>query len=236
MAQVSKKIQMGEAGNVLFLILIAVALFAALSYAVTQSTRGGGDSDNETTLINSAQVTQYPAGVRTAVVRMIIGGVAIEDLEFNPPSAFADCTGATTNYDACVFHPEGGGATYAEAPGALMSGGSAGTWHFNAEFEIVNVGTSSAASADGNDIIAFLPGISKSVCNRVNEELGVSGDTVTGADASGDYTVDMEDGYTIPSAEFILGDASTLGLSGQPFGCFQNQAADYVYYHVLVEQ
>ena len=54
-----------EKGNVLFLILIAVALFAALSYAVTQSSRsGGGDANNETSLINSAQVTQYPASVR----------------------------------------------------------------------------------------------------------------------------------------------------------------------------
>lgn len=229
------KNRQNEAGNVLFLILIAVALFAALSYAVTQSTRsGGGSSDNETALINSAQVTQYPASVRTAVVRMIIGGTDLADLEFNPPSDYA----SLTSNDVGVFHPSGGAATYVQAPNNLMSGGGSGTWHFNGHFEIIDIGTSVGTDAAGNEILAFLPGITQTLCNRINQELGITGDVNTDADVSANYTQDMHNGYTIPSSETILGGAGTTtpGLQGEPFGCFQNNGGDYVYYHVLLEQ
>ena len=112
-----------EDGNVLFLILIAVALFAALSYAVTQSTRSGGEgSTNETALIDSAQITQYPATIRTAILRMIIRDIEYTNFEFNPPVDFADCSSTTQ----CVFHPEGGGATYVTAPSSVMTSGSPG--------------------------------------------------------------------------------------------------------------
>ena len=77
-----------ERGNVLFLILIAVALFAALSYAVTQSSRsGGGDATDETNAVNAASITQYPTGVRTAILRMTIDGTDVTTIEFNDPRA-----------------------------------------------------------------------------------------------------------------------------------------------------
>ena len=94
-----------ERGNVLFLILIAVALFAALSYVVTQSTRsGGGSTEREKNILSSAQMTQYPTALRTAIIRQVLGGVAIETVLFNAPGTF----GASTNLE--VFHPSGGGA------------------------------------------------------------------------------------------------------------------------------
>lgn len=228
-----------ESGNVLFLILIAVALFAALSYAVTQSTRSGGDgATSETSLINSAQVTQYPATVRTAIIRLIIKGNDYQEFEFNPPSLYSDCTAAFAN---CVFHPSGGGATYVEAPANIMATGSNGTWHYNMNFEVVNIGTSVAGDDQGNEVIAFLPGLTRNLCDRINEELGITGDTTAGSDLSTEYEEDMHHDYSLPGTETVLGGAatSTEGLAGQPFGCFQNDASnsgEYVYYHVLFEQ
>lgn len=229
----------GESGNVLFLILIAVALFAALSYAVTQSTRsGGGTSDNETSLINSAQLTQYPAGVRTAVVRMIIGGTDVNNIEFNPPSNFVVGREAVE-----VFHPTGGGATYANAPTEIMDpsgGNTGGVWIFNGENQINFIGTSDAGGPEQAtaDVIAFLSGVTQSICNRLNGELGISG--AIPVESGLDVTTLMDDSNPNICDPTCAG--GTIGgdvtaLDGQPYGCFRNGGAGpYVYYHVLVER
>lgn len=224
----------GESGNVLFLILIAVALFAALSYAVMQSSRsGGGDASSETNLINSAQITQYPASIRTAIIRMVVSqNVDQTTLQFDKPSGFAaDCN---ANPSECVFHPSGGGANYGDAPGNIMANGSPGTWYFNGNFDIVNIGTSGAG---GNDIIAFLPGIKTALCTKINDELGITGD-VTDDFTDASYVDNMENADTLPTTDQEdIGDADAAGLAGQPFGCMiDSSSSTNIYYHVLVER
>ncbi|PZP55012.1 MAG: hypothetical protein DI586_08220, partial [Micavibrio aeruginosavorus] len=73
------------AGNVLFLILIAVALFAALSYAVTSSSRGSGDTKMENAEIEAARIIQYSTSIDVGLQRMR-AATGKQDWEFD----FAD--------------------------------------------------------------------------------------------------------------------------------------------------
>lgn len=239
----------GERGNVLFLILIAVALFAALSYAVTQSTRSGsGDASGETALISSAQLTQYPAGVRTAIVRMVIAGTDVNELKFNPPSDFSSLTTDDETRSA-VFHPQGGGAVFTNAPVDMMATSGpnpAGNWYFNMKNQIQDIGLTDSGSSSGNDLIAYLPGVTQTVCRKMNEELGLGSSIPSGA-AEATYIPAgaqtginddfMNDSYpAIGNPDEIFGNGASARLKGQPFGCYDAGGSVYVYYHVLVER
>lgn len=226
-----------ESGNVLFLILIAVALFAALSYAVTQSTRSGsGSTDGERSLLNSATLTQYPATIRTAVVRMILGGIDLDALAFEAPSSF----GGMANTDAAVFHPQGGGAVFQNAPSDVMATGASGTWFYNGNFEVTDVGQ---AAAEGNELIAFLLNVNTGVCRRLNEELGIVANTstLTGipdvnlTDASLTDSELEGDAYPITDQENITN--ATQDLDGQPTACVRDTSlAQNVFYSVILER
>lgn len=70
-----------DAGNVLFLILIAVVLFAALSYVVTSSTRVGGASiSKEKADLLAAQIINQFVAFDTAIHRVIAGGCTVDQL------------------------------------------------------------------------------------------------------------------------------------------------------------
>lgn len=234
------KIVSNQDGNVLFLILIAVVLFAALSYAVTQSTRsGGGGASQETSLISSANVTQYPASIRTAILRMIVSNNTDADvLAFDPPTDFATfCDVSAANASVCVFHPDGGAALYNVAPDDVVSVPDT-AWTFNAENEVNFIGRSAGGNSPTQqtaDIIAFLPNIRRGICERINEELGIGAGTIP-TESNIDVASEMEGATGIPAAPGggTIGDDITE-YDSEPFGCFEQGGVNY-YYHVLVEQ
>lgn len=234
-----------EKGNVLFLILIAVALFAALSYVVTQSTRSGsGSTEREQNILSSAQMTQYPTALRTALIRMVLAGTPIEHVAFNSTAPFYSSAISRTEA-VYVFSPKGGAAIYQEAPADLMASGAATGWTFNADNRVPGIGLDDVGS--GNDVIAFLSGVSNGVCKQVNEELGVN---ITGCTVAAGVPVvttatvtnGMNNGsgaaYTFPStATVIQGTGCTTGFARQASGCFTNAGGTtFTFYSVLLER
>jgi len=165
-----------ERGNALFLILIAVALFAALSYAVTQSGRSGGGVDKEQGIILASQLTQYGSEIHNAVTRMLLTGTDENNLDFGL-GAGLPCTSGVD----CVFATEGGGVTYQTPPSAI----------YNFEYNFFGISNNEAVSGIGTtapDILVKLRNITLPVCEAINDGFAIS--SIGQDSVAGDGTLD----------------------------------------------
>lgn len=169
-------------GNALFIILIAVALFAALSYAVTQSGRGGGSVNKEQIVIKAANMVQYATNLRTAVQRMVLNGTTAANLDLWTTAVYTPCT---TGAD-CIFAAAGGGATSQRLPDlGDMDFFHDGLWRYSEvsdgvalrkklpgnQFE--EIGTTAADAYIYSYITYNTNG--KELCTQINKNLGITG-------------------------------------------------------------
>ncbi|MGM0422583.1 MAG: hypothetical protein ACQEQL_05740 [Pseudomonadota bacterium] len=101
-------------GNALFLILIAVALFAALSYAITQSSRGGGSVDKEEARLEASQILQTSAFFKSNLERfMLISGLDLREVSFwGSHGQWGYRNSPTYPASQHFLYPEGGGHTW----------------------------------------------------------------------------------------------------------------------------
>lgn len=228
-------------GNALFLILIAVALFAALSYAVTQSGRGGGNTTKEVALITASQITQHAASIRTTITRMILTGTSANEITFD------------TGTDHSVFDPAGGGATDAAPPAGASGnclagfpgcpfGGPMGltslSWGYKGisdptkGYYIADVGTNTVPT--GRESFAFLSDIPLAVCEQINKGLGLPATPAVTSD------VFLGNGLGLGNPAYAVGTNVIDGNPGVPFSCMINTSAPLstvpFYVHALIEQ
>lgn len=98
----TKTLSKYEKGNVLFLILIAVALFAALSFAVVQSSQGGNSSGEEEAKIEQAIIDGYSAAINGGEMRLRLINKCTS-IDYTPPAGWG-----SEDKTCHMFHPDGG--------------------------------------------------------------------------------------------------------------------------------
>ncbi len=235
-----------QTGNALFLILIAVALFAALSYAVTQSGRGGGSIDRELALLASSQTAEYGAQVGQAVVKLLLLGCAENEISFwNDSDGNGTEDGSDDYFNSSspadrtchVFDPAGGGVT-PQTPSTQINDGS--DWFFSGGVQVHDVGNTNFDAAS-QDLTMLLFNIDPEVCQSFNDGLGlglssvpIDGSNLTLSNFfTGTFALD-ENINGIPGASSPS--PCPGGLCGEREGCFREENAGerYVIYKVLI--
>jgi hypothetical protein len=212
-----------ERGNALFLILIAVVLFAALSFAITQSNRSTGSSaGEETNTVSGSNVTQYGSAIRTGLTRLLVRGITLEDVLFDIPGS--------TDYDTVhptrqVFHPRGGAVVFQEPDSNLVEAGGKWVFFFAAVRDMATTAP---------DAVAVLTNVKRGVCQQINRNIFGSTTIPTLPTA---ITASALDAATYDDSA-VIGNSFDLNSTGtnRPYGCFVSDAGVFNYMHVLAEQ
>ncbi|MDD9900711.1 MAG: hypothetical protein OXT65_07010 [Alphaproteobacteria bacterium] len=231
-------------GNVLFLVLIAVALFAALSYAVTQSGRGSGSVDKEQVLLQAAQITQHAAMIQSTVQRMILSGTAPENISFldAPDPGYGGGYGHTVPRPDSdkVFNPAGGGLTYTPPDTAWLDSSFSANldyadWIFPNDICVNELPVSEpTCTPSQREMLVRLNYVTREICLAINTGLGLSnpgGEPPVDSGNSGGAALWKNTPATNPY--FHLGDNLGGIMDGQHNGCLRLSGGSYLYFHVF---
>ncbi len=225
-----------QSGNVIFYILIAVSLLAALSFAVSQGGRGSGTQlSAERARLYASEILEYANIISSAVAQTKLRGAAETELCFDHASWGAsdyDHAGCVDTLNR-IFHPSGAGIDWTNAPTEAMDPAATpdNLWHFYGDNEIEKIGTTTGTAAS-SDLILLVDELSLPVCQQINTLLGITAaNTAPPTDSAfGSTRYVGAFGYTA-----TIGDEDTA-LEGQNAACFEKTGGtpEYAFYKVLI--
>lgn len=155
---------MNERGNVLIIILLAIALIGALTVAL-QGSGQNQNIDRETLLLRVSEVQRYASELERGVNYIIQNGVSESDIRFAHPNAHADYGDLSADADKSdqLFDRVGGAAKH-RAPPVNINDGSA--WEFYGHTALAHVGSDEA------ELTAVLPNVTQGFCDALNKSVG----------------------------------------------------------------
>jgi hypothetical protein len=236
-----------EAGNVFFLVIVGVALFAALGVTFSRGTRTGKDRISEKRAELFAQdILSYAQLMSRSTDRVIGRSVSESDISFENNIVTTGYTNANCADDTCkIFSSSGGGAKYKEPDDDWLDSSFTGDegygeWRFTRAMCVEDLG-GSCNDSDTNDdeLVMILPYVKITLCKTINKNLQISTSTIpSDPDRAIPDALEKYDGDA-PDSSLTLDDTGSL-LTNKTAGCFESAAGTldgaYTFYQVLIER
>lgn len=154
-------------GNILLYVLIAIALFGALSFTLARLSRNdqGLVVEEAKSELYAGQLIAYASEAKSAVDQMMIVSTSIDSMDFTLPGQSGY---NSAPYGNKIFHPQGGGFTIGSIPPEAIHEISAvppAGWYMQ-RFNNVEWTKTSA-----QDVILTAYQITKPVCESINRKI-----------------------------------------------------------------
>lgn len=225
----------GNRGSALFMILMAVALFAALAFTFSRGLQQGSESlsDRQAELAAS-DILGFASKTERALSRMLQGQRSETEISFEGLNGTYSNAACAT--DACKVFSGGGVSPSYPVLRWLDSTQSGqpfyGTWYVTARICVPGIGTSACAGSSGTDLLMILPYVRQNLCEKINLKLGIAAPIPSPSSFGAIDNGGRFDGSFSPGGLTLWDDAATSGRSS---GCVADTGNNaYHFYQVLV--
>lgn len=228
-----------SSGNILFIILIAIVLFAMLGSVVMNGNTTTNKISEDKAKLYAQDIISYANTLESAVQTMLSKGVYETDLCFD----YDAYPGGNADYEhaGCadeknrVFSPNGGGVHYMTPASRYLDSSYSGENRYglytiggNTYVDDIPLG----ASVNSGELILFLPALKKDICEAINNALNLNNATALSA---------VEAGNSMPllnTSAFYkgsFGNGTQIGggtgayFNGKAKACFQQDPASTIY-------
>lgn len=235
----------GESGNVMLYIFAAIALLAALTYAVSHSGRASvSDLTEDRVRLLAGEVISYGDTAAKGATVLRLRGVTANMIDMNNNLQAGYDNPACTSSDCALFDPAGGGVNFVPPPKDWLDAGESGQTeyghaYFDAQTCVPYVGSGESDCntnvTDDEELVMFVPFVRKDLCLKINEFLSIPN---TGNDAPVVSDCTFGSKFTGTYSENSIIDATDL--NGKTAGCYRYTTGctgmddTYHYYQVLI--
>lgn len=233
-----------ESGSVIWFILLAIALTAALTMTLSRSSDTSSQSgDIERARVQASEIMRYAKGIEGAIDQMVMRGVGESQMSFENDFVSGYQNARCTDDSCRVFGTGGGGQTYSAPRREWLDAnqdalGLYGEWYFAGDVCVVDVGTGGTdCASDGDssseDLVMILPWVKLELCNQINALLGLG--SPPPVEAGGIWSA----GNPYFTGNYV--DGTDINQAGRVSACVEgsggSQPADtYSFYHVLIDR